>query len=119
MPARFKVFCSTLKCKPEMYLETQKNDYVKRYDEYCGPKKILNFQTCPHWNKLVEKCHHIYLSLIQALRDGGRVSLTAPAATAGDDAEEGEHPWHVGLVREESKTGVLGWIRLHSFILTF
>lgn len=23
----------------------------------------------------------------------------------------GEHPWHVGLVREESKTGVLGWIR--------
>ena len=23
----------------------------------------------------------------------------------------GEHPWHVGIVREESKTGVLGWIR--------
>lgn len=29
----------------------------------------------------------------------------------GEDADEGEHPWHVGLVREESKTGVLGWIR--------
>ena len=23
----------------------------------------------------------------------------------------GEHPWHVGLVREESKTGFLGWFR--------
>ena len=23
----------------------------------------------------------------------------------------GEHPWHVGLVREESKTGFLGWVR--------
>ena len=29
----------------------------------------------------------------------------------GEDADEGKHPWHVGLVREESKTGVLGWIR--------
>ena len=29
----------------------------------------------------------------------------------GEDAGEGKHPWHVGLVREESKTGVLGWIR--------
>ena len=23
----------------------------------------------------------------------------------------GVHPWHVGLVREESKTGFLGWLR--------
>ena len=23
----------------------------------------------------------------------------------------GKHPWHVGLVREESKTGFLGWVR--------
>jgi hypothetical protein len=22
----------------------------------------------------------------------------------------GKHPWHVGLVREESKTGFLGWV---------
>ena len=22
----------------------------------------------------------------------------------------GKHPWHVGLVREESKTGVIGWL---------
>jgi len=29
----------------------------------------------------------------------------------GEDAAEGQHPWHVGLVREESKTGVLGWFR--------
>merc|ERR1719278_447738 len=29
----------------------------------------------------------------------------------GEDADEGKHPWHVGLVREESKTGVLGWVR--------
>lgn len=26
-------------------------------------------------------------------------------------AERGKHPWHVGLVREESKTGFLGWVR--------
>jgi len=30
---------------------------------------------------------------------------------SGDDADQGSHPWHMGLVREESKTGVLGWIR--------
>jgi hypothetical protein len=29
----------------------------------------------------------------------------------GEDALEGGHPWHVGLVREESKTGFLGWVR--------
>jgi len=29
----------------------------------------------------------------------------------GEDADMGEHPWHVGLVREESKTGILGWFR--------
>jgi hypothetical protein len=29
----------------------------------------------------------------------------------GEDAQEGGHPWHVGLVREESKTGFLGWVR--------
>ena len=23
----------------------------------------------------------------------------------------GEHPWHVGIVREESKTGFFGWVR--------
>ena len=23
----------------------------------------------------------------------------------------GAHPWHVGLVREESKTGIMGWIK--------
>lgn len=23
----------------------------------------------------------------------------------------GAHPWHVGMVREESKTGFMGWIR--------
>jgi len=28
----------------------------------------------------------------------------------GEDSEEGKHPWHVGLVREESKTGVVGWL---------
>jgi len=30
---------------------------------------------------------------------------------SGEDADHGSHPWHMGLVREESKTGVLGWIR--------
>ena len=32
-----------------------------------------------------------------------------------EDAGEGKHPWHLGLVREESKTGVLGWIRWHFY----
>jgi len=41
-------------------------------------------------------------------------SVEGPVAAAlvdGEDAEIGEHPWHVGLVREESKTGILGWFR--------
>eukprot|EP00092_Neocalanus_flemingeri_P041779 GFUD01045504.1.p1 GENE.GFUD01045504.1~~GFUD01045504.1.p1 ORF type:complete len:337 (+),score=89.06 GFUD01045504.1:33-1043(+) len=40
--------------------------------------------------------------------------LEGPVAAAlvdGEDADIGEHPWHVGLVREESKTGFLGWFR--------
>lgn len=42
------------------------------------------------------------------------VHVDAPVAAAlvkGDDADYGEHPWHVGLVREESKKGFLGWFR--------
>jgi len=35
----------------------------------------------------------------------------AAALVAGEDADFGEHPWHVGLVREESKKGFLGWFR--------
>jgi len=35
----------------------------------------------------------------------------AAALVDGEDADIGEHPWHVGLVREESKTGFLGWFR--------
>jgi len=40
--------------------------------------------------------------------------IDGPRAAALVDGEEtfiGEHPWHVGLVREESKTGFLGWVR--------
>eukprot|EP00092_Neocalanus_flemingeri_P041778 GFUD01045503.1.p1 GENE.GFUD01045503.1~~GFUD01045503.1.p1 ORF type:complete len:337 (+),score=95.16 GFUD01045503.1:113-1123(+) len=33
------------------------------------------------------------------------------AIVDGEDADIGEHPWHVGLVREESQTGFLGWFR--------
>lgn len=33
------------------------------------------------------------------------------ALVKGEDANIGEHPWHVGLVREESKKGFLGWFR--------
>ncbi|XP_023336265.1 chymotrypsin-like protease CTRL-1 [Eurytemora carolleeae] len=33
------------------------------------------------------------------------------ALVDGENADRGEHPWHVGLVREESKTGFLGWVR--------
>lgn len=35
----------------------------------------------------------------------------AAALVDGDDTTIGVHPWHVGLVREESKTGFLGWLR--------
>jgi len=35
----------------------------------------------------------------------------AQALVDGENSDLGEHPWHVGIVREESKTGVLGWIR--------
>merc|ERR1719427_171898 len=35
----------------------------------------------------------------------------AAALVDGEDADIGEHPWHVGLVQEESKTGFLGWFR--------
>eukprot|EP00092_Neocalanus_flemingeri_P041780 GFUD01045505.1.p1 GENE.GFUD01045505.1~~GFUD01045505.1.p1 ORF type:complete len:337 (-),score=90.22 GFUD01045505.1:62-1072(-) len=35
----------------------------------------------------------------------------AAALVDGEDADIGEHPWHVGLVREESQTGFLGWFR--------
>jgi len=40
--------------------------------------------------------------------------VEAPVAAAlvdGEDANIGTHPWHVGLVREESKKGFLGWFR--------
>jgi len=40
--------------------------------------------------------------------------LNGPRAAAlvdGESTEIGEHPWHVGLVREESKTGFMGWFR--------
>lgn len=42
--------------------------------------------------------------------EGGDGPKTA-ALVDGETAEKGEHPWHVGLVREESKTGFLGWFR--------
>jgi len=32
------------------------------------------------------------------------------ALVSGQTAVKGEHPWHVGLVREESKTGIIGWL---------
>merc|ERR550525_1289486 len=35
----------------------------------------------------------------------------AAALVSGENSDLGEHPWHVGLVREESKTGFLGWVR--------
>jgi len=44
--------------------------------------------------------------------DSGHVDAPVAAALVkGDDADYGEHPWHVGLVREESKKGFLGWFR--------
>jgi len=46
----------------------------------------------------------------EVLGGGGGGPHTA-ALVDGEDAEVGGHPWHVGLVREESKTGVLGWFR--------
>jgi len=39
---------------------------------------------------------------------------TLPVAQAlvdGENSDLGAHPWHVGMVREESKTGFMGWIR--------
>jgi len=33
------------------------------------------------------------------------------ALVDGETTDIGEHPWHVGLVREESKTGFMGWFR--------
>ena len=59
----------------------------------------------------------------------GTVEGPVAAAVDGEDADigklqdranfichirfmiQGEHPWHVGLVREESKKGFLGWFR--------
>jgi len=35
----------------------------------------------------------------------------AARLVSGETAEDGEYPWHVGLVKEESKKGFLSWIR--------
>jgi len=35
----------------------------------------------------------------------------AAALVDGENSDLGEHPWHVGIVREESKTGFFGWVR--------
>jgi len=35
----------------------------------------------------------------------------AQALVNGEHSDLGAHPWHVGLVREESKTGIMGWIK--------
>jgi len=44
--------------------------------------------------------------------DSGHESLPVAAKLVdGENSDLGEHPWHVGLVREESKTGFLGWVR--------
>lgn len=46
--------------------------------------------------------------------DGGYAEEQLPQSAALVDAstaDQGKHPWHVGLVREESKTGFLGWVR--------
>jgi len=39
--------------------------------------------------------------------DGPRTA----ALVDGETADNGDHPWHVGIVREESQTSFLGWIR--------
>ena len=35
----------------------------------------------------------------------------AARLVSGETAEDGEYPWHVGLVKEESKTGFRSWVR--------
>lgn len=42
----------------------------------------------------------------------GQEQLPTPARVVqGETADEGEYPWHVGLVKEESKKGFLAWVR--------
>lgn len=42
----------------------------------------------------------------------GQEQLPTPARVVqGETADEGEYPWHVGLVKEESKKGFLSWVR--------
>jgi len=57
----------------------------------------------------------LLLSLCMLLvRSQDNIVYDTPVAAAlvkGEDANIGEHPWHVGLVREESKKGFLGWFR--------
>ena len=43
--------------------------------------------------------------------DLGKCSLDISSVSLNPSLLSGEHPWHVGLVREESKTGFLGWVR--------
>lgn len=52
------------------------------------------------------------LSEAEATAEAGSDDLPQAAALVdASNAEKGKHPWHVGLVREESKTGFLGWVR--------
>jgi len=46
--------------------------------------------------------------------DSDNVGAELPMAQAlvdGENTDLGEHPWHVGLVREESKKSFFGWVR--------
>jgi len=53
----------------------------------------------------------VWLALLPLARTSGEQLPVAASLVSGEPSDIGAHPWHVGLVREESKTGVLGWVR--------
>ena len=51
------------------------------------------------------------ICLVRSLLPGIVLSYTAARNPIDILLLLGEHPWHVGIVREESKTGFFGWVR--------
>jgi len=63
------------------------------------------------WMTVLGNCQDVNESDVELIENFSGDGPRTAALVDGETADKGDHPWHVGIVREESKTGFLGWIR--------